>query len=367
MEALGLTAPFAGCFAGRRVLVTGHTGFKGSWLALWLTSLGAQVGGLALDPEGDDSHWSVLGLDLALDARADLRDAQAVHDVVSAFRPELVFHLAAQALVRRGYREPAATFAVNVGGLVNLLEAIRQCPATRVVINATTDKVYEPPCPPRGHVESDRLGGPDPYSASKACVELVSACYRQSYFQSPDARANVRLATARAGNVIGGGDRAESRLVPDLVRAAESGRPLRLRNPGATRPWQHVLEPLSGYLRLAQRLLPGDALDPCWNFGPAGDATLTVAELVERIRKRWPSVDVEPDGDPQPHEAGHLSLDCGKAAAELGWTPTWDAATTIERTLAWYRSPAGERRSRSLDDLATYVGDARRMGQAWAQ
>lgn len=369
VEALGVSSLFAGSFAGRRVLVTGHTGFKGSWLALWLTSLGAEVGGLALDPEDSDSHWSVLGLELATDARIDLRDAQAVKRVLDQFRPEVVFHLAAQALVRPSYRDPEGTFAVNVGGLVNLLEAIRACDSVKVVINATTDKVYQPPCPRGGHVESDPLGGHDPYSSSKACAELVSDSYRRSFFRiagtGGGGGTSVRLATARAGNVIGGGDQAEGRLVPDLVRAAASGKPLRIRNPGATRPWQHVLEPLSGYLRLAQCLLQEDDFDTSWNFGPASDATLSVAALVERMSRYWPSLMVERDSDPQPHEAEHLSLDCSKAASALGWTPVWDAEQTIERTLYWYLSPAKDRRTRSLDDLSAYVEDARRAGQAW--
>ena len=366
MEALDLKPAFGGCFAGRRVLVTGHTGFKGSWLTLWLQSLGAVVGGLALDPEGDDSHWSLLGLDLPLDARVDLRNAQAVRAVIDDFRPEIVFHLAAQALVRRSYREPADTFAVNVAGVVNLLEAVRGCDAVRVVVNATTDKVYEPPAPPGGYAELHPLGGHDPYSASKACAEIVCASYRRSFFGAGASAAAVRLATARAGNVIGGGDWAEGRLVPDLVRAAGSGQPLRLRNPGATRPWQHVLEPLSGYLRLAQRLLQERSLAEAWNFGPSADATLTVAQLVARMQALWPSVVVEHDVGQQPHEAEHLTLDCTKAAARLGWAPAWDAATTVQRTLDWYQALSTRREVRSREDLACYLRDARASGQAWA-
>ena len=365
MEALELKAPFGNCFAGRRVLVTGHTGFKGSWLALWLQTLGAHVGGLALDPEGTDSHWSLLGLELPLDARVDLRDAQAVREAVAGFKPEIVFHLAAQALVRRSYREPADTFAVNIGGLVNLLEAVRTCDSVRVVVNATTDKVYEPPAPPGGYRETHPLGGHDPYSASKACAEIVSASYRRSYFSANGAD-GVRLATARAGNVIGGGDRAEGRLVPDLVRAAESGMPLQLRNPTATRPWQHDLEPLSGYLRLAQCLLQDPSLATAWNFGPSADATLTVAQLVSKMQAIWPSVVVEREDKPQPHEAADLALDCTKALAVLGWAPAWDANTTVQRTLDWYQALSTRRQVLSRADLAAYLLDARAAGQAWA-
>lgn len=367
MEDLGLNRLFGGLYTGRRVLVTGHTGFKGSWLAMWLQALGADVAGLALDPNTTPSHWDLLGLRLAQDARIDLRDADAVAAALAGFRPDVVFHLAAQPLVRCGYRDPVATFESNVAGLVHLLEAVRGCPSVRVVVNATTDKVYAPHASPGGYREDDPLGGHDPYSTSKACAELVTACYRSSYFGGDDGRGHaVQLATARAGNVIGGGDWAQDRLVPDLVRAAVDGRALRMRNPRATRPWQHVLEPLSGYLRIGQALLAGEVRGDAWNLGPAAGATLAVADVVQRLQRDWPELRVEHDDGPHPHEAAELALDCSKAAGELGWTPVWNADIALQRTARWYRDFHDNGGLGSKDDLAAYIADARRAGMDWA-
>ena len=367
LEDVELSRLFNGIYAGRRVLITGHTGFKGSWLALWLHSLGADVGGLALDPDTKPSHWDLLGLRLAHDARVDLRNAGDVESVLAGFQPEVVFHLAAQPLVRRGYRDPVATFGSNVTGLIHLLEAVRRCPSVRVVVNATTDKVYELHATAGGYREDDPLGAHDPYSTSKACAELVSNCYRRSYFGGDDGGGSpVRLATARAGNVVGGGDWAEDRLVPDLVRAAVSGQSLHLRNPRAIRPWQHVLEPLSGYLRIGQAMLTGEAAGGAWNFGPRADTALTVAEVVEQLRSDWPRFRVEHDNGPHPHEAAELTLNCSKAARELGWHPVWNSATTLQRTGRWYRDFHDNGNLASQDDLAAYVADARRAGLGWA-
>lgn len=366
METMDLKALFEGVYAGRKVLVTGHTGFKGSWLALWLAAMGARVGGLALDPDSEPSHWRLLGLEPEQDARVDLREAHAVADTIQRFEPEVIFHLAAQSLVRRGYRDPVSTFATNVVGLLNLLEAARGCRAVRVIVNATTDKVYEPPAAQGGHVETDPLGGHDPYSTSKACAELVSACYRRSYFTGGTAEHEILLATARAGNVIGGGDWCEDRLVPDAVRAAISGRPLRLRNPDAIRPWQHVLEPLSGYLRIGQLLLEARIAPGAWNLGPSPHASLPVRDVVRRVQHAWPALRVELDTGPHPQETQRLALDSGRAARELGWHPVWDAATSLDRTMDWYRAQAELGELRSLGDLASYVRDARRAGMAWA-
>ena len=356
---------FGGAYAGTRVLVTGHTGFKGSWLCLWLRALGAQVNGLALAPDTAPAHWALLQLEDVRDLRFDMRDAAAVREVVTALRPQVVFHLAAQALVRRSYVDPVETFGTNVMGLVHLFEALRGCDSVQAVINATTDKVYLEQATAYGYDEQHPLGGHDPYSTSKACAELISECYRKSYFTGAR-KHGPRVATARAGNVIGGGDWAADRLVPDLVRAAMAGTPLRVRNPDAVRPWQHVLEPLSGYLRLGQALLAGDAAEGPWNFGPAADATMSVATLVTRLCEQWPGVHDESCPGPHPREATTLRLDCGKAARELGWRPVWDATRTTERTIDWYRAFHEHGELRSNADLTVYVSDARAAGLGWA-
>jgi CDP-glucose 4,6-dehydratase len=355
-------ALFGGAYLGRRVLVTGHTGFKGSWLALWLQALGADVCGLALPAEPGPNHLQLLGLSME-EALVDLRDADAVTDALRGFRPEVVFHLAAQPLVRRGYREPRATFDTNVLGLVNLLEAVRATPGVRAVVNATTDKCYLNRERAQGYREDDALGGHDPYSASKACAEIVSASWRASFL----AAGGIGLATARAGNVVGGGDWSEDRLVPDLVRSATSGRPVAIRYPQATRPWQHVLEPLAGYLMLGERLLaePGAFAEP-WNFGPDASGELSVAEVIVAFARQWPAVRCDVDRSLQPHEAGLLHLDCGKVRERLGWRPVWNAATTFERTVAWYRRQHEQGAVDSRADLDRYVADARQAGLPWA-
>lgn len=365
MESVALNELFGGAYAGTRVLVTGHTGFKGSWLCMWLRALGAQVSGLALAPDTDPAHWTLLQLGDVRDLRLDLRDATAVRDAVITLRPHVVFHLAAQALVRRSYIAPVETFGTNAMGLVHLFEALRECDSVQAVVNATTDKVYLEQANADGYDEQHPLGGHDPYSTSKACAELISECYRKSYFTGAGETV-PRIATARAGNVIGGGDWAEDRLVPDLVRAAVAGTSLRVRNPGAVRPWQHVLEPLSGYLRLGQALLAGDAAEGPWNFGPTADTTMPVATLIARLRERWPGPRDEPSPGPHPHEAATLRLDCAKAARELNWRPVWSSTHTIERTIDWYRAFHEHGEIRSHADLVAYVGDARTAGLDWA-
>lgn len=363
MEGLDLKQLFQDAYAGTRVLVTGHTGFKGSWLCLWLEALGAEVCGLALPADTTPAHWPLLALEME-ERIVDLREAAAVRDAIKQLQPQIVFHLAAQSLVRRSYAQPVETFATNVGGLVNLFEALRGCASLRAVINATTDKVYREPPPAQGYAEDHPLGGHDPYSTSKACAELVSDCYRKSWFASDG---GPRLATARAGNVIGGGDWAQDRLVPDLVRAAASRTPMRIRHPDAVRPWQHVLEPLSGYLRLGQALLQGAPVEGAWNFGPAAGATLPVHAMVAMMQAHWPGIEVEHASGAHPHEAAMLSLDCGKAARGLGWHPVWDAATAIRRSIEWYRAfhERGDVRSRA--DLHDYVADALAAGCDWAR
>ncbi len=356
---------FGGVYSGRRVLVTGHTGFKGSWLALWLRTLGAEVCGLSLPPEGEHSHYNLLKLRMR-EALVDVRDADAVRKAVQGFEPEIVFHLAAQPLVRRGYRDPMLTWGTNIMGLVHVLEAVRATPSVKVVVNVTSDKCYEQGNLRMPFCEGDPLGGHDPYSASKACAEILSASYRSSYFE-PKGERPLSLATARAGNVIGGGDWGEERLVPDLVRAVRSNTTTALRNPDATRPWQHVLEPLSGYLRLAQRHWqnpgwPGEA----WNFGPEMESHISVGELVMRMNERWPVLRYDMAHGPQPHEAKWLALDCRKAKAHLGWAPVWDIETTIVRTAQWYRRHHQHGEVCSLEDLEQYMQDAAIAQAVWA-
>ncbi|MGZ5712608.1 MAG: CDP-glucose 4,6-dehydratase [Caldimonas sp.] len=370
-DALTLRGPFddlfGGAYLGRRVLVTGHTGFKGSWLALWLQALGADVCGLALAPPEGPNHLRLLGL--AMDeALVDLRNAAAVRAALACYRPEIVFHLAAQPLVRRSYREPAATFDVNVMGLVHLLEAVRETPSVKVVVNVTSDKCYLNRETAQGYREDDALGGHDPYSASKACAEIVSASYRSSFLAGGEGRGHaVALATARAGNVIGGGDWSEDRLVPDLVRSATSGEATAIRSPHSTRPWQHVLEPLAGYLLLGERLLADpQAAAEAWNFGPDASGQLSVAQVIVAFARCWPAVRCAIDRTPQPHEASLLHLDAGKARERLGWRPVWDADTAIARTAGWYRHHHERGELRSRDDLARYVADARLAGVGWA-
>jgi CDP-glucose 4,6-dehydratase len=366
VESLALNL-FGDVYAGRRVLVTGHTGFKGSWLVLWLRTLGAQVAGLALDPDTQPSHWAMLAFDDVADHRVDLRDSAALRKVVDAHRPEIIFHLAAQPLVRRGYRDPVGTFDTNVMGLVNLFEAVRACGAVRVLVNATTDKVYAEHANTDGYRETDPLGGHDPYSSSKACAELVSDCYRKSFFDTDCGREPpVHLATGRAGNVIGGGDWAEDRLVPDMVRAAISGRALKLRNPAATRPWQHVLEPLSGYLLLGQALWNDPRFSGAWNLGPDGDGEITVEMLATCLRCHWPALQVERDVRQHPREAQILRLNCDKAKQQLAWHPVWNIETALVRTAGWYRTFHESGRIESANDLDAYINDARKQGLGWA-
>jgi CDP-glucose 4,6-dehydratase len=323
----------------RPVLVTGHSGFKGGWLTLWLHALGARVTGLSSGVPTDPSLHDLAHVGAGVEeVRADVRDARAVHEAVSAARPDVVIHMAAQPLVRRSFAEPRETYETNVMGTVNVLEAVRLV-GVPIVVNVTSDKCYDnrPDRPPRPFVENDCMGGHDPYSNSKGCAELVGDAYRRSFFTGEGSV--TRLASGRAGNVIGGGDWGEDRLVPDLMRAAVSGSSVRIRNPSAVRPWQHVLNPLSGYLRLAQAL--AESPDACggWNFGPRLDDARPVRWIVERLAERWPGrLEWEVDDGPQPHEAHFLSLDSTKAREQLGWAPAWELGQALDSIVDWYRA-----------------------------
>jgi CDP-glucose 4,6-dehydratase len=328
--------------------VTGHTGFKGAWLCNWLLSDGVEIAGLALAPEaGRPSLYADLGLDRRMASTiADIRDFNAVRSVFDTFRPTVVLHLAAQALVRRSYGDPVGTFASNVMGTAHVLEAARQCDSVRALVCVTTDKVYDNREWDWGYREIDPLGGKDPYSASKAAAEMVASAYLQTLMPRP----RLQMATARGGNVVGGGDWSEDRLIPDIVRSAGAGKPVVLRNPHAVRPWQHVLELVRGYLVLAGRLLDGDEeAVGAWNFGPARENEVEVGVLVEAFQRRWgagaPKVEIEPSSL---HEAGYLKLDIAKADARLGWRPVLNFAETIAMTSDWYKAyqadPASARR-----------------------
>ena len=367
---------FEGIYAGRRVLVTGHTGFKGSWLAAWLTQLDAHVTGLALDPNEDQPLFGAVRLTdrMAADYRIDIRDGKAVGQAVEQSAPEFVFHLAAQPLVRQSYVEPAKTFETNVLGVVNLLEAVRQCARPCTVVVATTDKCYENRNTDEGYREDDRLGGHDPYSASKACAELVVGSYRKSFFA--DCR-EVRLASARAGNVIGGGDWSRDRIVPEVIRALCRGEPVRVRNKTSTRPWQHVLEPLSGYLWLAAAMArpeivrEPDARQLCgaFNFGPLKESNRTVADLVEELLKHVPGSWIDAPQAAAPHEAGKLHLAIDKARELLAWRPAWNFAEAVGATAAWYQA---EEHSEDLwrttrEQIGAYQAAARAARIRWVE
>jgi CDP-glucose 4,6-dehydratase len=328
-----------------RVLLTGHTGFKGAWLLLWLQQLGANIWGYALEAEPEPNLFRQIArqrssVDSWNHFIGDLADCEALGQCIQQCQPDVVLHLAAQPLVRRSYSDPLGTWATNVQGSLNLLESLKPLQHPCAVVMITTDKVYENQEWAYGYREPDRLGGHDPYSASKAASELAIASWRSSFCgTAPHQTPHLRIATARAGNVIGGGDWAADRIVPDAMRALAQGEPIAVRNPMATRPWQHVLEPLSGYLRIAEALLT-DPAPPCeaFNFGPQLESNRPVGELVETILSHWPGQWIDQSDPSAPHEAGLLHLQIDKAHHRLGWQPRWDYATTIERTVAWYRA-----------------------------
>lgn len=372
---------FKGTYTDLRVLVTGHTGFKGSWLCEWLLLLGADVAGLSLDPPTKPALFEELGLDRRMrDLRGDVRDLERLTAVVREFKPRLVLHLAAQPIVRHSYRDPAGTFATNVMGTVNLLEAVRLAGQPCAVVVVTTDKCYENREWLQGYREDDPMGGYDPYSASKGCVELVTASFRRSFFP---ADLPIVVASARAGNVLGGGDWAPDRIVPDCVRSLAAGQSIPVRNKHATRPWQHVLEPLSGYLLLGSRLvgqlglaaddrrLPQNAVCAgAFNFGPNLDSNRTVEELVKEILMHWPGQWDDRSLATAPHEAAFLNLATDKAHHVLKWRPVWPFGETIRRTIEWYRgvltqpgaSPSGLTRLQ----IEAYAANARDLNVPWA-
>jgi CDP-glucose 4,6-dehydratase len=335
VEAARSSAPAPGFWRGRRVLVTGHTGFKGAWLSLWLQRLGAEPTGFSLGPPTRPSLFELARLAGGMRSiEGDIRDHEAVARAVADARPEVVIHMAAQPMVRRSFAEPRLTYETNVMGTVNLLDAVRHDGRPRVVINVTTDKCYENREWEWGYREDEPMGGYDPYSSSKACSELVTAAFRRSFFADPD---GPRLASARAGNVIGGGDWGEDRLVPDIMRAAVGGAPLRLRNPNSVRPWQHVINPLTGYLLLAEALSRSADFADAWNFGPPDDDARPVGAILDRLAAAWPGgIDSSIDDGPHPHEARYLKLDSSRARGRLGWRPAVGLDAALESIAAWH-------------------------------
>jgi CDP-glucose 4,6-dehydratase len=326
----------------KRVFVTGHTGFKGSWLCLWLHRLGASVTGYALKPPTDPSLFDLCCIkDLIASVIADVRDFDTLQRAMNKAKPDIVIHLAAQPLVRDSYENPVRTYATNVMGTVHVFEAVRNCSSVRAVINVTTDKCYENREWAWGYRENDSLGGHDPYSSSKACSELVTASYRSSFFEATaNCRPTVALASARSGNVIGGGDWGKDRLIPDCLRSLASGRRIGIRNPQAIRPWQHVLEPLGGYLLLAEKLYTeGAPFAEAWNFGPMEEDAKSVEYLVQRLCEKWVgSVGYNVKRGEDVHEASYLKLDCSKTRSQLGWRPRWRLETAIDKTLEWTKA-----------------------------
>jgi CDP-glucose 4,6-dehydratase len=338
VEDLGMNDSF---WSGKKVFMTGNTGFKGSWLSLWLFSMGARVSGYALEPFGEHYLFNLCGIKRMMPTCfGDIADLSFLQQTMRAVGPEIVFHLAAQPLVRESYKEPALTYQTNVLGTVHLLEAVRSCRSVKVVVNVTTDKCYDNQEWLWGYRENEPLGGYDPYSSSKACAELATAAYRSSFFPPQDySRHGVAIATARAGNVIGGGDWAAERLLPDVMRALLAAQPIVIRNPQSIRPWQHVLEPLSGYLELAEKLYQeGPAYGEAWNFGPTDWDSRTVEWIVNYLCRFWgKGATYTVDSQAQPHEARFLKLDCSKARTRLEWQPRWNLEHALDKTIEWFK------------------------------
>jgi len=351
-------SPDPAFWRGRRVLVTGHTGFKGSWLCYWLARMGARVVGLALPPNTDPNLFSEAAIGSCVESLiTDICDLEETRGTIGGARPEIVFHLAAQPLVLRSYKAPVETFSTNVLGTAHVLESLRDLPDVKVVVMITTDKVYANREWVYPYREEDPLGGHDPYSASKAASEIVISSYRSSFLREQ----GVAVASARAGNVIGGGDWSADRLIPDIARAWERGDSVRIRRPDSVRPWQHVLEPLCGYLVLAERLAADSDLADAYNFGPEGQDLAPVRSIVECARRTYPEARVEIDANPSaPHEAGLLSLEIAKAKATLGVVPRWGLGEAVKRTMEWYRAFSAGQAAKELceRDVVAFLGEA---------
>lgn len=352
---------FNNIYSGKRVFITGHAGFKGSWLSLWLTELGATVKGYSLYPWTGPSHWNLLNLDIE-SINWDINDVQKLEKEINDFRPDIVFHLTAQAIVLKSYENPIETYQTNVIGTLKVLEACRKCDSIRAVINITSDKCYDNKEWPYRYREIDTVGGYDPYSSSKACSEILTASYRDSFWNVnlyPD-KHHVLLASCRAGNVIGGGDWARDRLVPNIIRAIQAGNSVLIRDSKATRPWMHVLDALSGYLLVGQNLLEGnkDCGKP-WNFGPSYENSISVPDAVNLMKEYWPEITMEIDPIRHAHEARSLNLDCSQALMELCWSPVWKIHKVISKTIEWYKIFLESQKAISSQQIYEYMNDAK--------
>ncbi|MCK5074701.1 MAG: CDP-glucose 4,6-dehydratase [Bacteriovoracaceae bacterium] len=368
MESLVEKRLFKGIYQGKKVFVTGHTGFKGTWLCLWLKSLGAEVMGYSLNPPTTPNHYEALdlGIHSTID---DVRNRQKLKKVMGEFRPDIVFHMAAQPLVRLSYQEPVETMEINIIGTLNVYEAVKNTSSVKAIVSITTDKVYENKEWVWGYREEDVLGGKDPYSASKAAMEVVTSSYRHSFFNLKEYGKSheTLLSTVRAGNVIGGGDWAQDRLIPDIVKASVAGETVSIRSPYSTRPWQHVLEPLSGYLLLGQKLLEREiGFADSMNFGPAPDEDISVEKVVNILKKYWNRISykIERPKDIL-HEAGLLKLDCTKARVQLNWNPVWNAEKALSETIEWYKSFYENNKIESFNNLNDFINDSSKQGEIW--
>ena len=361
---------FRGIYKDRTVLVTGYTGFKGSWLVYWLDRIGANVIGYSLEPPTTPNHIDFLDLKIT-SLIGDIRDLDKLDQTFAIYKPDIVFHLAAQSLVRPSYKNPIETYEINLMGTLKVLEACRKH-SVKAIVNITSDKAYENKEWVWGYRENDPLGGYDPYSSSKAAADIVATSYRNSYFNINDYKKthHTLLATCRAGNVIGGGDWAKDRLISDIMISVSKNQKVSIRNPKATRPWQHVLEPLSGYLMIGQKLLEEKKeFADAWNFGPSDEGSITVEEVVQNVKKYWDKIDYEINKDKnQPHEANLLKLDCSKVHTLLKWKDVWDSSKTFEKTVKWYRSFYEEDgKILTQNDLESYIEDAKNKGLEWSK
>lgn len=368
MESMVVEKLFSGIYKNSTVLVTGHTGFKGSWLCFWLQEMGAKVIGYSLEAPTHPNHFELLNLDI-VSIIGDIRDMKKLDDVFATYKPDSVFHLAAQPLVRLSYENPIETYETNVMGTLKVFEACRKH-NVRAIVNVTSDKAYDNKEWIWGYRENDPMGGFDPYSSSKGCAELLTSSYRNSYFNPSEYQKShhTLLASCRAGNVIGGGDWAQDRLMSDIMHSVSQGKKVIIRNPNATRPWQHVLEPLSGYLMIGQKLLEGDKeFAEGWNFGPSDEGSITVQEVVQHVKKHWDAIEYDISHVPnQLHEANLLKLDCSKAHIRLKWKDVWDSKTTFEKTVEWYKTFYETQKAATKENLNTYIADAKTKGLQWS-